>query len=244
MGKFETTRWSLLIAAKGTTLQAASALEQLCRIYRPVVQAQIRRQVSGSDAEDLTQAFFEQFLRQRMYAAADPDRGRFRAYIRVALGHFLSSQELSARRLKRGGGSHSCSLSGQAEYAPGMIDPDSPDTVFDRDWAQAVIAEAVQRLQQEASQSGKARLFEALRPYLFESPEPAAASALSAELGIRRNTLAVALHRLRQRLHQRVCDELVQTLIDPADLDSELARLQRSCGRISSPGAKATTALD
>jgi DNA-directed RNA polymerase specialized sigma24 family protein len=61
MSRFQTTRWSLIVAAGGTPELARPALEQLCRIYRPPVLAYIRR--SGhADAEDLAQAFFLRFL--------------------------------------------------------------------------------------------------------------------------------------------------------------------------------------
>ena len=79
MSKFQTTRWSLIVAARDSPAQARGALEQLCRAYRPPVFAFVRRSgYAAPEAEDLTQAFFLRFLERGWYADADPGRGRFR----------------------------------------------------------------------------------------------------------------------------------------------------------------------
>ena len=93
MSKFQTTRWSLIVAARDSPSQARTALEQLCRAYRPPVLAFVRRSgYAPADAEDLTQAFFLRFLERGWYAEADPDRGRFRTLLLVSLRNFLHDQ--------------------------------------------------------------------------------------------------------------------------------------------------------
>lgn len=63
MGKFETTRWSLVLRARGEPADARAALEILCRTYRAPVLAFVRSRGYAADtAEDLTQAFFARFL--------------------------------------------------------------------------------------------------------------------------------------------------------------------------------------
>ena len=66
-GAFATTHWSLvLIAATSDTRGALAALEELCSKYWYPVYAFIRQRGSDShDAEDLTQAFFAYFLREK-----------------------------------------------------------------------------------------------------------------------------------------------------------------------------------
>lgn len=57
------------------------ALDILCQIQRSSVLSCLRAcGYPPSDAEGLTQAFFEQLLLRRMHTAADPERGRFRGF--------------------------------------------------------------------------------------------------------------------------------------------------------------------
>src|SRR3546814_1049891 len=75
-------------------------------------------------------------------------------------------------------------------------------------------------------------MFEALREYLLESPEPHEYDALAQRLQLRRNTLAVAIHRLRTRLREVVQDELSHTVDGEAAFVSEsrnLYRILRTC---------------
>src|SRR5579863_5532475 len=64
MTRFDTTHWSVVLRARsGDATDARSALEALCRTYRPPVLAYIRgRGYPVEAAEDLAQAFFTRFL--------------------------------------------------------------------------------------------------------------------------------------------------------------------------------------
>ena len=105
MGRFETTRWSVVLRARGEAGDARAALEQLCRTYRPPVLAFVRfRGYAADAAEDLTQAFFTRFLERAWYSSADPERGRFRTFLLTALKRFLIDADAEAATLKRGGG--------------------------------------------------------------------------------------------------------------------------------------------
>ena len=55
---FQTTRWSLIVRARGEGAVARSALEALCRAYWFPLYGFVRRNgASRHDAEDITQAF-------------------------------------------------------------------------------------------------------------------------------------------------------------------------------------------
>src|SRR6266481_3359373 len=64
--RFNTTRWSVILASADAHTgdqKAAEALAQLCRIYwRPIFAFVARRLQSQEDAEDLTQDFFVMVL--------------------------------------------------------------------------------------------------------------------------------------------------------------------------------------
>lgn len=215
------------MGARSASHAAARALDELCRIYRPPVLAYVRRHSRGeAEAEDLTQAFFEQLLRLRTHAAADPQRGRFRVFLLVALKRFLMNQSAFAQAAKRGGGQAALSLDADDSGADAPADPDTPDAAFERAWASVVVRQAGLRLQAEAEAAGKLDLFRALRAFLLESPDPDEYAQVAERLGLRRNTLAVAIHRLRQRLRELVREELADTVTEPGQLEEEVAALQ------------------
>jgi RNA polymerase sigma factor (sigma-70 family) len=229
MNRFRTTRWSLVLGARGTSQASARALDELCRIYRPPVLAYVRSR-GHADAEDLTQAFFEQLLRLQTYAVADPGRGRFRVFLRVALKHFLSNQIAAAHAAKRGGGQTPLSFEHDCEGVD-AADAQMPDEVFERAWADAVLRQSLVRLDAEAAAAGKRELFLALRPFLLESPDADGYARIAERLNLRRNTVAVAIHRLRARLHEAVREELGETVAGDTEVESELEELQAALAR-------------
>ena len=220
--RFDTTRWSLIVHAAGSGADARGALEMLCRIYRPAVLAYARaHHRARDDAEDLTQAFFAHLLEQRLAERADPERGRFRAFLLTSLKHFLASQHTRATTQRRGGGANAVPLD--------EIDPpgdDGPEQAFEREWAQSVLGEALARLQAEACRAQKEALFLRLRPFLLEMPDEDEYAAVADAFGLRRNTLAVAVHRLRARLQELVRTVVADTVSNGADADVELRRLR------------------
>lgn len=217
--RFDTTRWSLIVHAGA---DSRDALDALCRAYRPPVLAYVRARHGREEAEDLTQAFFAHLLEHRLAARADRARGRFRAFLLTALRNFLASEHARATALRRGGGQESVCLD--------EVDPGSdagPEREFEREWAQTVLRLAMQRLAREAADSGKAALFARLQPFALEIPGDADYDAVGAELGLRRNTVAVAVHRLRARLQELVHEVVADTVSDGDAAEMEVRRLRR-----------------
>jgi RNA polymerase sigma factor (sigma-70 family) len=228
MTRFDTTRWSMVVRARGKSPDARDALGSLCRAYRPPVVAYIRsRGYAGDSAEDLAQAFFERFLEDAYHSIADPSRGRFRSFLLTALKRFLINADAEAKAIKRGGGVRMDVLADDAPSGSDwLIDSASPERVFERNWAMAVLDAAMRRLREEAEQTGKRELFDQLREFLTERPDEADYARAAAALNLRRNTLAVAVHRLRHRLRELVREELAQTTVGKDELDAELRELR------------------
>lgn len=223
MNHFQTTRWSLIQTACHDPARARPALEQLCRAYRPPVLAYVRRHGHGqAEAEDLTQEFFARFLERGWYASADPARGRFRALLLTALRRFLSDQHAREMAEKRGGGLRA----GDEDVAAIADDGESPEQAFTRIWVGTVLGHAVARLQAEWTGADKQAQFEQLAPLLVEGDDGEGLRALAAASGIRSNTLAVRLHRMRRRLRQLVRLELVHTVGSREALEEELSELR------------------
>lgn len=235
MAAFQTTRWSLVVAAREHTPDARAALDALCRTYRPAVLTCIQSRCRNRAlAEDLTQDFFARFLEQRFQEIADPARGRFRAFLGAALDNYLCSRAERGRALKRGGGLVPESL--DVELI-GTDARESPEHAFDLAWALTVLDQAIASLRAEAERNGKLALFDRLREFLTDSADIEGYEQAAADLGMRRNTVAVSVHRLRERLRDVVRRQIAETVADPADVEDELRGLRAVLGGI---GANAT----
>jgi len=223
---FATTRWSLILDARTGPEAGRVALEQICRDYRLPVLSYVRRHgYANADAEDLTQDFFARLLEQGWHARADPSRGRFRSYLLSALRHFLSDARDSAGAQKRGGGQ--LRVSADEAFAtlsaPGN---ESPERAFTRHWMKTVVERATHKLERETRAAGKQELYAHLQAFLGEKPDPSVYRELGEKLGMRPNTIAVGVHRLRLRLRELVREELLQTVADASALDEEMRELR------------------
>ena len=225
MTRFATTRWSLIENARNDPQVARSALETLCRDYRPPVLAYIRHcGHDRNDAEDLTQEFFVGFIERRWYLSADRNRGRFRSLVLTALQRFLSDQRTRSHAIKRGGHTHALPLD-EVEL---VAVTDNPEDAFTRVWVMTLLDHALRRLSEEWTQAGKGEQFEAMVKFLELRAADHEFTELAARLGVKPNTLAVQLHRMRDRLRQLTRLELLQTVGSEEALDAELADLREA----------------
>ena len=222
MSAFATTQWSLVRRAAGETAEARAALDALCRRYRaPVCAYLARSRVPGHDTEDLVQGFFADMVESGLAARADATRGSFRAFLLASLAQFVARTARHAAASKRNGGG-AIDL-GEIE---GLPDPSAdPEAAFHQAWSDTVLVRALAHLREEAEAAGKSALYARLSEYLLDPPEHDAFVRLGEELGMRPNTLAVAVHRLRDRFRKLVRREIAQTLDDPDRLDEELSHL-------------------
>ncbi len=227
---FETTRWTLVVAAGGpVTEQSREALARLCEIYWYPLYAYVRRRGHApDDAQDLTQDFFARLIERNVVAEADPARGRFRSFLLASLKHFLANEHDRATALKRGGGRPLLSLefeTAESRYRLEPRDLETPDKVFERGWSAALLARVMSRLAGEQEEAGKRDLFERLRPVLAEGTAESSYAEIAAACGMSEGAVKVAVHRLRRRFGELLRDEIAETVADPAEVDEEIRYL-------------------
>jgi RNA polymerase sigma-70 factor (ECF subfamily) len=229
---FQTTRWSVVRRALGADdVAATEALAALCEAYWYPLYAYIRRSgKSPHDAEDLTQGFFARMLEKELLASADPDKGKLRTFLLSCMRNYLADERDRAMAQKRGAAMLVSFDPGRAEerYAAEWVDDLSPDRLFQRRWALTLLDYTLQFLAEEFAAQGKARLFQALRPFLGFGPEPENCyEQISATLGIPAGTLKNELFRLRQRWRKRLFEQVGMTLDNPTpeNIKDELREL-------------------
>jgi RNA polymerase sigma-70 factor (ECF subfamily) len=227
---FQTTNWTLIVrAGNGDSTDARDALAALCGTYWYPVYAFIRRQgYSAADAEDLTQGYFARFIEKEYLKDLKPEAGRFRAFVLASARHFLSNERDHDRAQKRGGGRPDLALDAvkaEGRYALERVDPATPESLFERAWAAAVVDRALDRLAQEAAETEGLDRFEKLRAHLTGDDEPASYGELAAAWGVGEPAVRVSVHRLRKRFGRLLREEVAATVADPADVDAELRYL-------------------
>jgi RNA polymerase sigma-70 factor (ECF subfamily) len=229
---FAATRWTRVLAARGETAEAKVALGQLCESYwMPVFRFIAREGRPEETAGDLTQEFFSRILARDPFAAVDPARGRFRSFLLGAVRHFLGDVRDRERAAKRGGGIQPESIEGDESSDEGEAreiadtKADVPDTYFDRQWAFAIVERALDQIQTEMNEAGKAETFAVLKPWLMGDTSVLSQAEAARTLGLGEGAVKVAVHRLRKRFRELVRSEVAQTVPESGDVETELRYL-------------------
>ncbi len=223
-GPFPVTRWSRVVRVKEAAdadLRRA-ALNELCTTYLRPVTAYLAALGCGQEAEDVAQDFFATFLRQAGFERADPDLGRLRAYLKTAIRHHFLHWKRHQATLRAGGGVNHTSLDELGDIGPAT--DGAPEADYDRDWALAVLAQALASLRNAYAERGRAALFEQLKPALLGAND-ALPPSVAAELGLSPNALAVEQHRARRRLAEALRAAVAETVADAAEVEPELRHL-------------------
>ncbi len=227
--RFATTHWTLVIAAgNAASPDAERALASLCETYWFPVYAFVRRGGRDPDAaKDLTQAFFTRVLEKHYFAEARQDRGKFRSFLLTSVAHFLANQHDRDRAEKRGGGQHLLPLEfddGERTFLREPVDAATPERLYERRWALAVIDAAMQRVRRKYEKTERAELFSRLQPSLT-GEEPSSYAELAAELTSTEGALRVAVHRLRRQFASSLREVVAETVQRPEDVEGELRHL-------------------
>jgi RNA polymerase sigma-70 factor (ECF subfamily) len=228
---FPTTHWSLIAAATLNGDEAGrAALNELCRRYRGPVLGFFRSKLpSAEDAEDLTQSLFNQMLEKRIWLRADAAKGRFRSFLLTVASNAWHHWRKAAAAAKRGGTDARLSLDLLSQSGWEAAAPDDDGAlVFDREWADTVMAAAWSRVEKAATATPEtAARFAVLRRFLPGRDPPPTYEAAAAELGIRADHVKTLIHRLRQDFRTALCREVADTLAAGDDLDGEMNHLSR-----------------
>ena len=223
MPAFPDTQWTLILDAASTqTADGRSALDQLCRRYWAPLHSYARsRGYNPADADDITQSFFVRLLENKTHSKAERERGRFRTFLLNAMQNFIANDKRDAARQKRGGGAEHDTIDIHTES---ITTAQTPETIFEQKWAQAVIAAAITELENEHRAKGRADRFAVMRPLLSVRHDGDTA-ALAAQLNVTPVNFRKLLHGFRQRFGELVREEVARLVSDPSEIDDELRHL-------------------
>jgi RNA polymerase sigma factor (sigma-70 family) len=159
---FPDTRFSVVRATGSDDPRLREdAWELLIRSYwRPVYKyIRIKWRADEERAKDLTQEFFTRALDAGFLERFDPEKARFRTWLRVCLHGFIANEFKAAARKKRGGDYRILSLDfedaeRELRQAPVADDVD-PDDYFRQESIRSLFGEAVIELRARLDEAGK-----------------------------------------------------------------------------------------
>lgn len=225
--EFPDTAWSQIRTPGASTAeQRARRLGDLFNVYwRPIYKyVRLRWKKPSEEAKDLVQDFFIHILEGELLERYEPDRSRFRTFVKGALDLFVASYNRDQSRLKRGGGRAVFSIDDNALDLP-ALHADDPGDDFDREWALAMIEAAAKRVEADLAAQNKSVYVDVFKA--LERPDADRPSY--ADVAKRFGISEVDVSNYRQhvgRLLRRVAVDLIrQTVADEGALWDEFGRL-------------------
>jgi RNA polymerase sigma-70 factor (ECF subfamily) len=214
------TRWTMLCEAHAGADAATAAQASLLQRYtRPVYRYLLGAVRDPDVAADLAQEFVYRFLRGD-FRRADPERGRFRDYLKRALCHLVTDHHRARQAWPR-----QLAEAGAEPAAPAAEEPDR-----DREFLAAWREELLKRTWAALAQAQPT--YHAVLRFRVDNPEvssPQMAEQLTAQLGkpLTPDGVRKALERAHNKFADLLLNEVASSLQAPSlpDLRDELREL-------------------
>jgi Sigma-70 region 2 len=127
--------------------------------WKPVYKyLRVRWRLAPEEAEDATQALFAEAFENAWFDRFDPEKARFRTFVRLCADRLVMNSQQAASRIRRGGGQQvlSIDLAGAEDellvQAPGA--PEAED-FFKREFVRALFERAVRSLRRDCLARGR-----------------------------------------------------------------------------------------
>jgi RNA polymerase sigma-70 factor (ECF subfamily) len=218
------TLWSLVYRAhQGPAEVANTARQQLLERYGGAVHRYLRKVLHDPNAaEEVFQEFALQLLHGNLHGA-NPQRGRFRNFVKGTLCHLIADYRKEQRKWPGPLPDDS------AELPAGPEDAEAEGS-FVESWCDELLARAWAALAAMDAESGQP--FYAVLRFRADHPQmraPQLAEELTARLGRPFTAVGIRqiLHRAREKFAALLLDEVIHSLENPTaeQLDEELVEL-------------------
>lgn len=217
-GPFPDTRWSVVLSG-----DRGQALDHLATAYWRPIYGYVRARFARDEAEalDATQDFFVRLLTGDLLERADPARGRFRAYVRAALAHFLADEGRRRGARRQGGGRRFVPIG--ADEAADLPDTRgrAPDEALDELWRAEILERAARELESELVSEGKSVWWALFREAVLDGAPPSHAE-LAERQGVTVVDVTNWLSRARARYRAALIRIVRETVAGEASLEDEL----------------------
>jgi RNA polymerase sigma factor (sigma-70 family) len=227
-GRFPSTRPSVIASATDPDPRVRrDAFQAIITAYWKPVYKYVRLQwhKGSEDAKDLTQAFFADLLTDSTLVRFDSTRASFRTYVRMCVDGFVSNDNQTAARLKRGGGHDLVPIDVDAIERELPADRGvSMDEFFHREWQREMFTLGVQDLGRLARDTGKDVAFRVFEAHDLVDDPPSYAE-LAHRFGLSESTVTNHLAWARRELRRFVIARVEQLAADGREFAQDVQSL-------------------
>ncbi len=225
---FPSTHWSMVARARNPEDPAyRESLERLVTDYWRPIYVYIRSAWarSNEEAKDSTQEFLCGLMESRGLSEYKREKGRFRAYVKGALRHFLLDREKGRERQKRGGGRTIVSLDVELPEVP--RDPSDPAQLFDHAWGRALMEHALEDVRSSLRGEGREICWSVFEAYELPGSDSAESTYrdVAVRFGIRESEVKSHLTYTRLLVKKALRRHAADTVASEGDLYRELREL-------------------
>lgn len=221
-GAFLTTHWSLIGQVDSGVEPRNRALIGLLmnRYWKPVYCYLRRKGYDNEQAKDLTQGFFhEVVLRRHLIEKADAAKGRFRAFLLMALDRYLVNvhQKQTAQKRRPRGRLVSLDAIDPCDLPTSMADS-SPEETFHYAWLSTLLERVLEQVKTQCCEDGKTVHWQVFRARVLDPitkrTAPIPLRAICAEYGIAdeakaSNMLITVKRRFKAVLQQHLRESVI-----------------------------------
>ena len=172
----------------------------------------VQWRMSDDEAQELTQAFFSEAFQKEWLARYEPDKARFRTFVRVCADRFVMNARQAAARVKRGGAAEILSLdfpAAEEEMARNRLAalPDA-DAFFHREFVRALFDRAVHEVRAEQASAGRHVALALFERYDIDPSDEVSYAALAREFGLTQAQVTNYLAQVRRSFRVHALDAL------------------------------------
>ena len=187
----------------------------LAQIYwKPIYKyLRIRHHKNNEDAKDLTQNFFLVAIEGQTFEKFDPEKAKFRTFLRCCADRFVFNEYKQTSRLTRGGGAEHLAadfLNAEEELA---LESDilDPEALFETEWIRSVFERALKRLASILEKRGKTESYRLFDRYYLSEQDDCSYAILAKEFGLSTTEITNRLASVRREFRKILLDCLKET---------------------------------
>ncbi|HJR60592.1 MAG TPA: hypothetical protein VJ813_14370 [Vicinamibacterales bacterium] len=159
-------------------------------------------QLSPEDAQDLTQSFFSDAFQKAWLEKYQPEKARFRTFVRVCVDRFAMNVRQASARAKRGGDVRVVSLdfegAEQEVRAQSLGSPADAEDFFRHEFVRALLQRAVSEARAEMERTGRGLHFQLFERYDLEPDDQVSYASLAIQFQLTESQVTNYLAHVRR----------------------------------------------
>ena len=140
----------------------------------------------------------------------------------------LIKQAAKKLNQKRGGGKMPISIDeelAEKRFQSEPADDLTPENLFDREWALALLQGVIERLRIDYEKQGKSEIFGVLGEFLTEKPDKGTYPKIAEQLGVSEGNVRVMVNRIRKKYKELLREAVEETIGETESPEEELRQL-------------------